>query len=166
VAVCGILASGMTSKAPIFLYPFTSSPLPGLYIRSFESPTVGAILAFPAPQAARRYKASIGEEVREEFLFMKPVIAGPGDHVCHRPENGIYVNDLGIAPAAMHDRTGRSLPPMAGCRHMAKDEFFTLSTDAPISFDSRKFGPIRSSQTLGTYLSLMEFPRPSRNSTS
>jgi hypothetical protein len=71
----------MMSEAPLFLCPITPSLPPGLYVRTFESPKVGMIAAFRVPEAARRYKASLGEEVRDDFLFMKPIIAGPGSHV-------------------------------------------------------------------------------------
>ena len=36
VALCGTLALGMTSEAPLILYPITPSLPPGLYIRTFE----------------------------------------------------------------------------------------------------------------------------------
>jgi len=151
LVVCGMLVVGMASKAPLILYPITPSLPPGFYIRSFEPPNVGAIFAFPVPQAARRYKASIGEAVREEFLFLKPIIAGPGDHVCNRPEDGIYVNGVYIAPVAIYGRTGRSLPQWRGCRKLLDHEIFALSTYVLNSFDSRHIGPISLSEVVGVY---------------
>ena len=50
-AICGILTLGMTSEAPLILYPITPSLPPGLYIRTFEPPVVGMIAAFRVPEA-------------------------------------------------------------------------------------------------------------------
>jgi len=58
LAVCGTLTSGMSSEAPLVLYPITPSLPPGLYVRTFKPPTVGMIAAFRVPEAAKRHKAS------------------------------------------------------------------------------------------------------------
>lgn len=151
LAICGMLAVGMVSKAPFVLYPITPSLPPGLYIRCFEPPSVGTIAAFPVPKAAKRYKALIDEEVREEFLFMKPIVAGSGDHVCNRSKDGIYINGVHIAPVIAHDRVGRSLPQWRGCRKLWDDEIFAVSTYVRNSFDSRHIGPISLSEVVGVY---------------
>lgn len=153
LALCGTLALGMTSEAPLILYPITPSLAPGLYVRTFESPKVGMIAAFRVPEAAKRYKASIGEDVHGDFLFMKPIVAGPGNHVCQRL-NGIYVNGVLMASAASQNRANRVPPTWRSCRQMANDEFFAMSTYVPNSFDSRYFGPIRLSQMMVSYRSL------------
>ena len=151
LAICAMMAAGMVSKAPFVLYPITPSLPPGLYIRCFEPPSVGTIAAFPIPEAAKRYKVLINEEVREEFLFMKPIVAGPGDHVCNRSKDGIYINGVHIAPVIVHDRAGRSLPQWRGCRKLSDDEIFALSTYVRNSFDSRHVGPINLSEVVGVY---------------
>lgn len=151
LAVCGVLTASMASPAPLFLYPITSSLPAGLYVRTGEAPSVGAIAAFPVPAAARRYKASIGETVRANFLFMKPIVAGPGDHVCLRIPNHLYLNGARIAEVAMEDGAGRSLPLWHGCRRLEPGELFTLSTHAGTSFDSRHYGPIKLSTVIGAY---------------
>lgn len=156
VAICGTLAIGMKSEAPLILYPITPSLPPGLYTRTFELPKVDMIAAFRVPKAAKRYKESIGEYVNDDFLFIKPIIAGPGDHVCHRSVNRVLINGINVAGQSTSDHVDRQRPPLWQiCRSLVEDEFFVLSTHLPNSFDSRSFGPIRLSEILGLYRSLI-----------
>jgi type IV secretory pathway protease TraF len=158
VAICGTLTLSMTSEAPLFLYPITPSLPPGLYVRAFEPPAVGMIAAFHVPEAAKRYKASIGEAVHDDFLFMKPIIAGPGAHVCIRPSHELFVNNESTAIITRNDRNGRRLPLWGGCRELTAHEFFTLSACLKNSFDSRHYGPIRLSNVTGTYRAVSNGP--------
>jgi type IV secretory pathway protease TraF len=151
LALCGVLTASMASPAPLVLYPITRSLPPGLYIRTGEPATVGLIAAFPVPEAARRYKAEIGETVHDDFLFMKPIVAGPGDHVCAQGSGGLDLNGARIAQVAVTDGAGRALPVWRGCRNLHADEAFTLSTHAETSFDSRYYGPIDRASILATY---------------
>jgi len=156
VALCGTLALSMTSNAPLLLYPITPSLPPGLYVRTFESPEAGMIAAFRVPEAAKRYKASIDEDVHDDFLFMKPIVAGPADHVCHRSLNRAFINGINVAGQTISNHVDRPRPPLWQiCRSLVEDEFFMLSMYLPNSFDSRHFGPIRRVQILGVYQTLM-----------
>jgi type IV secretory pathway protease TraF len=136
------LAATMASPAPLLLYPITPSLPPGLYVRTGEPPAVGLIAAFPVPEAAWRYKAEIDETVHHDFLFMKPIVAGPGDHVCMQTSDMLFINGLGIAAVTPHDSVGRPLPVWRGCRRLDTSEVFTLSSNVSNSFDSRHYGPI------------------------
>ncbi|CAM5392957.1 S26 family signal peptidase [Alcaligenes phenolicus] len=80
--------------------------------------------------------------------LLKRVAALPGDHVCARTGR-VYVNDQPIAVALTQDRQGRPLTPWTGCRWLADDEVFMLSTHHAASFDSRYFGPIPRTTALG-----------------
>lgn len=144
-------AATMASPAPMLLYPITPSLPPGLYVRTGEVPSVGMIAVFPVPEAARRYKASIGETVRANFLFMKPIVAGPGDHVCMQTSDMLFINGLGIAAVTTRDSFGRPLPVWQGCRRLDTFEVFTLSSAVSNSFDSRHYGPINISTVIGAY---------------
>jgi type IV secretory pathway protease TraF len=145
------LAATMASPAPLLLYPITPSLPPGLYVRTGEPPAVGLIAAFPVPEAAWRYKAEIDETVHHDFLFMKPIVAGPGDHVCLRIPNDLYLNGARITQVAMTDGADRSLPIWRGCRRLEPGELFTLSSAVSNSFDSRHYGPINVNAVIGVY---------------
>ena len=154
LTVCSTLVVGMASETPLILYPITPSLRQGLYVRTFEPPSTSAIAAFRVPEIAKRYKALIGEEVREEFLFMKPIIAGPGDHVCNRRGEGLFINGAQVASTSVRDRSGRTLPIWRDCRRLLEKEFFTLSIHTSNSFDGRHYGPIKAGDIRGVYHAL------------
>ena len=151
VAICSTLIVGMACDEPLFLYPILSSLSPGVYVLTFEPPTVGPIAAFPVPKAAQRYKKSIGKVVSDDFVFMKPIIAGPSDHFCNQSRNGLFVNGARVTSTSPHDRSSRALPVWRGCRQRIDGEFFALSADSPNSFDGRHYGPTREDDIRGTY---------------
>ncbi|MEM8952069.1 MAG: S26 family signal peptidase [Pseudomonadota bacterium] len=147
--------ASLASETPWVLYPYTPSLPLGLYVRTLDARAVGSIVAFRVPKAAIDYKHSIGEHVEPEFLFMKPVIAGPGDHVCHREQGAVELNGQPIADLVAEDRLGRPLPVWQGCEFLGPDSYFTISDYVPNSFDSRHFGPIRAADILGIYRPLL-----------
>lgn len=157
VAITTILAgaAALASDTPWILYPNTPSLPLGLYVRTLDAHDVGSIVAFRVPEAAIDYKRSIGERVEPYFLFMKPVIAGPGDHVCHREQGPLELNGQSIADVIADDRLGRPLPVWQGCEVLGPDRYFTLSDYVPNSFDSRHFGPIHAGDILGAYKLLL-----------
>ena len=153
LALCSTLALGMTNEAPLILYPITPILPQGLYVRTFVPPKVGMIAAFRVPDAAKHYKASIGEDVHDDFLFMKPIVAGLGDSVCNDVREGLFINDEPVHPAMTRNGSSEALPVWDECRLLLRDEFFAVS-EHERSFDSRHFGPIRLGQILGSYRSL------------
>jgi type IV secretory pathway protease TraF len=157
LALCGTLALKMTNEAPLILFPITPSLPPGLYVRTFETPNVGLIAAFRVPEAAKRYKASIGEDVHDDFLFMKPIVAGPGDLTCNDVGRGLFVNGKLIQAALTWNGSSETLLVWNECRRLGRDEFFAMS-EHPRSFDSRIFGPIKSNAIIGTYEFQLSLP--------
>ena len=149
--------AALPSETPWILYPNTPSLPLGLYVLTLDAHDVGLIVAFRVPKAAIEYKRSIGERVDPNFLFMKPVIAGPGDHVCHREQGSLELNGQPIADVVADDRLGRPLPVWQGCEVLGHDRYFTLSDYVPNSFDSRHFGPIHAEDILGAYKLLLTF---------
>nr|WP_321272764.1 S26 family signal peptidase [Alcaligenes faecalis] len=75
-------------------------------------------------------------------------IALAGDHVCARAGH-VFVNGVAVARVLNHDRQGRPLVPWRGCRTLVDGEMFVLSTHHAASFDSRYFGPIPRTATVG-----------------
>ena len=160
VAVALVMAGAAivaTSQAPWLLCPATPSLPNGLYWRTNGEPAVGSIVVFRVPDAAIRYKQSIGAAVDPGFLFMKPIIAGPGNHVCHRAGSELVLNGDVIAPIAETDRLGRKLPVWRGCQRLGPHDYFTFSNHVPNSFDSRHYGPIKAVDILGVYQPLLSF---------
>ena len=152
----GILVSALTLigirqlEAPLILYPASTSLPKALYFQTFGEIKIGKIVAFPVPEAARHYQAQRGGQSPEGFLFMKPVIAGPGDQVCNG-HAGLILNGNRQAVTAIHDHTGNPLPVWRGCRSLGQDEFFMVSDHAANSFDSRYFGPVKADAIVGVY---------------
>ena len=151
IALAAALAGSRLLAAPIILYPISPS-LPAVpYIRTIDAVEVGAIVAFPMPDVARRYQRQRGQELPADFLFMKPIAAGPGDHVCNSAKYGLTVNGVWRARTIAVDRDGRTPPVWNACRRLSDLEYFMLSDYVPNSFDSRFFGPILHADILATY---------------
>jgi len=153
------LTSMMSLASPLILYPSSASLPAGPYVRSFDQPDVGKIIAFTPPEVAKRYWKTRGQGLPEGFLFMKPVIAGPGDRVCNSAE-GLFVNDRLLALTASHDAIGQALPIWRGCGELVEGRYFMFSSHAPNSFDSRYFGPIKVEVILGVYRPLLQSREP------
>ncbi|MDP3747819.1 MAG: S26 family signal peptidase [Phenylobacterium sp.] len=125
-----------------------SASLPrGLYLRAPGAQAErGAIVAVPAPPAARPYLSELGAPAGARLL--KRVAAVGGERVCagrhevQTPERRVTV--------PRRDRRGRPLPAWRDCRNLAPDELFLLG-DTPSSFDSRFFGPVRRAELDGVY---------------
>ena len=137
--------------APLFLYPSSASLPAGLYMRSVERVQRGAVVAFSIPEIARRYRERHGARPPTNYLFLKPIIAGAGDHICNDTEKGLRVNGNWIAPLLKTSEEGASLPIWRSCRILNSGEFFTFSRTVTNSFDSRYYGTIHSDEILGAY---------------
>jgi conjugative transfer signal peptidase TraF len=118
---------------------------PGVYVKAAGEPAVGRIVDFVVPPPARGYlRARTGNDGARWYL-LKPVVAGPGDHV--RTAGGwLEINGRKLAPVLMQDGDGRALPRWEGDRTLAPGEFFVVSDRIPTSFDSRYFGPLTRDQ--------------------
>jgi type IV secretory pathway protease TraF len=145
------LVAATCLRSPLVLYPLTPSLPEQPYLRTFGSIEIGKIAAFPMPTAARRYQAGLGHDVPAGFLFMKPVVAGPGDHVCNSVSDGLVIKGQWRGATLVHDRSGHPLPFWAGCRVLGERQYFMVSVHVPNSFDSRYFGPVDGADIVGVY---------------
>lgn len=118
----------------------------GVYLRTGEGVSPGAVVAAPQPGVARPYLARLG--MPGKVLLLKRVAAVGGDRVCD--EGGAVFTPGRQAPRLERDRRGAVLPAWRECRLLASDEIFLLG-DTPGSFDSRYFGPVRRSDVVGVY---------------
>jgi len=150
-AAVAALASGAQLAAailpPLALINESPSVPRGVYLRVFGgAPVPGALVALPQPAASRPYLARLGMPV--EVRLLKRVAAGPGDRVCRtgrRVEAGGRV--VWVSP---RDRHGQMLPQWRDCRILGPDELFLLG-DTAASFDSRYFGPVRTTDLVGVF---------------
>jgi conjugative transfer signal peptidase TraF len=100
---------------------------------------VGAIVTFSPPSAAAPLITARGY-LRRGASLLKIVVALGGDAVCIDGD-AFSVNGLLIGVVSRADSVGRPLRPFRFCGLVAPGLAF-VATGAPLSFDSRYFGPI------------------------
>lgn len=134
--------------APTLAVINESASLPrGLYVRAPGARAErGAIVAVPAPPAAREYLSRLGAPARANLL--KRVAAAGGEPVCAHED--LLQTPARRVKALRQDRHGQTLPAWRGCRRLEPDELFLLG-DTTTSFDSRYFGPVRRTEVEGVY---------------
>ena len=148
----GLLVLGVVLAAPKYeLFGWNSTPsMPeGLYVRSvLERHTVGKTVTIRTPSIVEHHFRSRGY-VGTLPTILKPLAAGPGDHVCvtdHLEINGQY-----IAPVLSAASNGTPMPRWDGCRVLDVGEWFTYAPRILDSFDSRYYGPVREADIIGVY---------------
>ena len=118
------------------------SVAPGLYLRSCQPPTVGKLVDFRIPPAAREYVRGRTGNEGQDWYILKPIVAGPGDRV-DTTGAWLVINGRQVAPMPPEaDGEGRRLPLWRADRMLGPGEFFVFSNRIPNSFDSRCYGPI------------------------
>jgi conjugative transfer signal peptidase TraF len=132
-AGAAVLAAGL-------VWNDTASVPRGLYLRRPMWPAaVGRTVILPIPVSVRR----LVDERRYLPLdhdLMKVVVAMPGDRVC-LDGHDYRVNGRVIGAVRDADSRGRRLDPYRFCGEVPTGQAF-LATSAPLSFDSRYFGPV------------------------
>jgi type IV secretory pathway protease TraF len=148
VAVVAALATTGCSRAQPAPWLINESPsLPrGVYRLTGALASPGAIVALTPPPLGARYLAGLGAPPGARLL--KRVAATQGETICRRGQQLTWPH--GAATALPRDRQGRTLPQWAGCRALGADEVLVLG-DTANSFDSRYFGPVRTSEIEGAY---------------
>lgn len=142
-----LLAAGYAE--PVALWNRTPSLPAGLYVRAvLAPPAVGRIVAFPAPPAARDYARRRGGR-GDATLFLKPLAAGPGDHVC--VTGHLAIDGRRVAPVLDAGPDGTPLPRWDGCRTLGPGEWFAYAPRLPNSLDSRYYGPVREADMVGVF---------------
>lgn len=115
---------------------------PGLYVAVDAQPVAGQLAEFPLPQTFRGAFPECSACAREDTLILKPIAAGPGDHV-DTTGGWLVINGARLAPIHTHDSQGHAVPVWRAKRVLCSDEFFVFSVRVPNSLDSRYFGPIQ-----------------------
>lgn len=148
VAAIVAAASGACSRAQPapWLVNETASLPRGVYRLTAGPASPGAIVAVTPPRQGRRYLAGLGAP--PDARLLKRVAAAEGETVCRRGQQLSWPR--GAVVALQRDRRGRPLPQWRGCRRLRADEIVVVG-DTQDSFDSRYFGPIRTSEIDGAY---------------
>jgi conjugative transfer signal peptidase TraF len=148
-----ILASAVGSW---LTWNLTPSVPRGLYVRlPFLAPTLGSTVELPVPLAARSV-VSERQYLPGRADLVKTVVAVPGDEVCLQ-QGRFQVRGRVIASIRESDSRGRPLRPFWFCGPVPAGQAF-VATAAPLSFDSRYFGPV-SLSTLTVVKPLWTFSR-------
>lgn len=142
-----LIAAASAPHPPLALYNRTPSMPAGLYVYHGHVIRRGAIVAFPLPVLAYDYARRRGEGT--DLLLLKHVLAVGGDFVS-TSGGELRVNGTPIGRIPPVDSAGRPLPQWRQARVLGDGELLVGST-VDRSFDSRFFGPIRTSQVLGVY---------------
>jgi conjugative transfer signal peptidase TraF len=123
-----------------FVWNLSPSLRRGLYVLDRSAaPTRDAIVTFQPPAnaaaliAARHY-------LPHGVSLLKTVVALPGDAVCI-DDVAFLVSGRIVGLIARHDSAGRPLDSFRFCSVVSPGSAF-VSTAAPLSFDSRYFGPV------------------------
>ena len=146
-------ALALVVQGPSLLWNRSESEPQGLYIRSTAAPSLGQIIAFPAPPSVLTYASGRMAYLRH-MPILKEVAAMSGDTVCTR-DGKLVINGVWRAPVLAHDGESRPLPRWRACRRLGEGEFFVFSNRIPNSFDSRYYGPVRREAIVGVFRPIM-----------
>jgi conjugative transfer signal peptidase TraF len=152
----GIITASVGSFVnPIYQVRYNTSrsaPLGWYAIVPESDVPIGALALARLPIAAAELADQRGYLPRT-VPILKRVAAVHGQGICVLGDE-ITIDGVPAARALTRDSTGRPLEHWIGCRRLAADELFLLSGDRTASFDSRYFGPIRSSAVIGEAIPL------------
>jgi len=153
--VPAVLLGGLALAVPgpSLLWNRSESEPRGLYIRSAAAPSLGQIIAFPAPPSVLTYASGRMAYLRH-MPILKEVAAMSGDTVCTLDDK-LVINGVWRAPVLAQDSESRPLPRWRACRRLGEGEFFVFSNRIRGSFDSRYYGPVRREAIVGVFRPIM-----------
>ena len=148
VMAAGVLLTLLTTQptAPTLVWNASASVPLGLYRIRHGPPRRGDLVLIRLPADIADLAHRRGYLPKSAYLI-KFVVAVAGDQVC-RIGDRILVSGVLVARAMSRDRWRRGMPAWHGCRRLASGEIFVLARH-PQSFDSRYFGPVPVSATVG-----------------
>jgi len=141
----GLALLGMTR--PMLVWNASASAPIGLYIVAPIQAQAGDLTLIAPPDWVQSFAAQRGY-LPAHVPLVKRIVAQADDHVC-AVGGWVLINGRPLAKPLERDSQGRSLPRWNGCRRLTADEVFLLMTNVPDSFDSRYFGPVKTSSIIG-----------------
>ncbi|MDD4616377.1 MAG: conjugative transfer signal peptidase TraF [Alphaproteobacteria bacterium] len=136
---------------PIVIWNASASVPVGFYRVVSGAPKRGDFVLVRTPESPAKLAYERGY-LPVGVPLVKHLAAIAGDYVCIS-NSTVQINGAAVARQLKTDRAGRPLPRWAGCRLLERDELFLLA-DAPDSFDSRYFGPVKSDRLIGRLVPL------------
>ena len=148
---------GVNNAKPKVIFNFTPSIPLGIYmVKDKKSFVTGDVLVFAPPENVEKIVHDRKWLVAKRGYLLKPIVAVPGDSVCIENSH-FYVNNLDFGEVKSQDKEGRWLPDYHFCGTVKPGTFF-VGVRAGNSFDSRYFGPIKTTQILGVAKNILTLP--------
>lgn len=154
-ALIALLAPIALQPVPRLVWNASVSAPPGLYTLQAATPRVGDLVLVATPRSVADLAADRGY-IPQHVPLIKQIAAGQGSFVCTRGD-AVQVDDTPLVLRTAFDAQRRPLPYWEGCRRLVRGELFLLMPRAPHSFDSRYFGPVRTSAVIGVLRPLWTF---------
>jgi conjugative transfer signal peptidase TraF len=149
VAGLGLLLLGASvPRTPLLVWNASASAPVGFYRVLDRPPRLADFVLVDTPKVVATLAAARGY-LPLHVPLVKRVAALSGDFVCTRGD-AVVVDGSIVALRVAFDHQGRQLPYWEGCRTLRRGELFLLMRDAPHSFDSRYFGPVRAASVIAT----------------
>ncbi len=148
IGVIAILAASWFKPGVQLVFNPTESAPRGWYLITPAAKfRVGDYVVARIPNEAALVAAARGY-LPLEVPLLKQVSAVAGMRVC-TCNRIVYVEGVAIARALDIDSNGRTLANWQECRELATDELFLLNPSIRTSFDSRYFGPVKTTAVHG-----------------
>lgn len=133
---------------PILVYNVSASVPVGFYrVTRIDRLRRGDIVLVHTPETVRDL-ADRRRYLPRTVPMIKVISALAGDEVCAAGD-AISINGVNIARRQRVDGLGRAMPQWFGCQVLAQDEVLLLNTSAPLSFDGRYFGVVKTRLIIG-----------------
>ena len=136
----------MTDSEPVGLYRLEKLTAP---------PRLGDIVIMVCPPGYERYLYG-RKWLPSGWPLFKTIGGVPGDIFCIS-STGFTINNKFIGPVYRHDREGRELPIMNGCKNVRANYVLPVATGLKTSFDGRYFGDVPLSLIKGKAVPMVTF---------